>query len=127
MRLTAQQYFALRLIDLYQQRISPRKGFVCAHNALHHEGGCSGFGKTAIAGYGVVKGIGLTAIRLIECTASAAVLQVTSLDPVDGRGHIPAKPSSKQNEGDSAMDKVTQVLALDCMTQTACCMFMGFC
>ncbi len=64
--MTSQQYLALRLIDVYQQRISPRKGLVCAHNALHREGGCSGFGKAVIAGYGVVKGIGLTAIRLLE-------------------------------------------------------------
>lgn len=63
----SQQHLALRLIDVYQQRISPRKGLVCARNALHGEGGCSGFGgKAAIAGYGVVKGIGLTAIRLLE-------------------------------------------------------------
>ena len=62
----SQQHLALRLIDVYQQRNSPRKGMVCAHNALHREGGCSWFGKAVIAGYGVVKGIGLTAIRLRE-------------------------------------------------------------
>lgn len=64
--MTSQQCLALQLIDVYQQRISLRKGLVCAYNALHREGGCSGFVKPAIAGYGVVKGIGLTAIRLLE-------------------------------------------------------------
>jgi putative component of membrane protein insertase Oxa1/YidC/SpoIIIJ protein YidD len=35
------RFFAIKLIKCYQYFISPHKGYKCAHNALHKQGGCS--------------------------------------------------------------------------------------
>lgn len=35
------RWIAIAGIKFYQHVFSPRKGFVCAHNALYQQGGCS--------------------------------------------------------------------------------------
>ncbi len=69
------QTTALGLIDLYQRNISPRKGFVCAHNALFRAGGCSGYAKDEIARKGVMRGLQSLAQRFRECAVAAKVVQ----------------------------------------------------
>jgi putative component of membrane protein insertase Oxa1/YidC/SpoIIIJ protein YidD len=126
--MTSQQYFALRLIDLYQQRISPNKGFVCAHNALHHEGGCSGFGKAAVAGYGVIKGIGLIAVRLAECAASATILQTSSLDPGSGRGEGGRWPEHSPDYSEAtASSECLKGVGIEVLANSASCCLVAVC
>lgn len=69
------QTASIRLIELYQQKLSPRKGFVCAHNVVFRQGGCSGFAKTQIAGKGVVRGLQALVQRFRECAVAAKVVQ----------------------------------------------------
>jgi putative component of membrane protein insertase Oxa1/YidC/SpoIIIJ protein YidD len=69
------QVASLGLIDLYQRKISPRKGFVCAHNALFRAGGCSGYAKEEIAKKGVMRGLQSLAQRFRECAVAAKVVR----------------------------------------------------
>jgi putative component of membrane protein insertase Oxa1/YidC/SpoIIIJ protein YidD len=69
------QTTSISLIDLYQRKLSPYKGFVCAHNALFRQGGCSGFAKAQIASKGVVFGLQALVKRFRECAVAAKVVQ----------------------------------------------------
>ena len=46
---------AVGLIDLYQQYISPHKGFRCAHRAKHGRSSCSQFAKRLIQKVGLFR------------------------------------------------------------------------
>lgn len=75
------QSASIGIIELYQRTLSPRKGFVCAHNVLFGKGGCSGFGKTAIAREGVFGGLHALARRFRECSAAARVVRAFRMRP----------------------------------------------
>ena len=57
----------LILINLYQQFISPRKGFCCAHHSLHQSGSCSHAIKALIQEKGVLKALPDIKQRFIHC------------------------------------------------------------
>ncbi|MEM7472665.1 MAG: membrane protein insertion efficiency factor YidD [Pseudomonadota bacterium] len=58
---------ALGAIWVYQQYISPHKGFRCAY-AVHHGGtGCSGYAKGAIKDHGLWRAIPFIRQRLRDC------------------------------------------------------------
>jgi uncharacterized protein len=59
--------FAIRSILLYQNHISPRKGFRCAYSVFHNDLSCSSFCKNEIATDGVIKGITSTLKRFQSC------------------------------------------------------------
>ena len=50
-------------ITFYQQRISPFKGFSCAHHHLRHRGSCSQFAKRAVLKHGAFRLIPLMKMR----------------------------------------------------------------
>jgi putative component of membrane protein insertase Oxa1/YidC/SpoIIIJ protein YidD len=62
----------IALITFYQRYISPRKGFRCAHAALHHGDSCSGAVKRIIREEGVFRGYGKIRQRFRECKLAYA-------------------------------------------------------
>lgn len=71
---------AIKVIDMYQQHLSSRKGFVCAHHVLHHGPTCSGFAKIAIREHGLAQGLWLLIGRAKACGAAARQLDETHDD-----------------------------------------------
>jgi putative component of membrane protein insertase Oxa1/YidC/SpoIIIJ protein YidD len=62
---------AIRSILLYQNHISPRKGFRCAFSVFHNDLSCSAFCKNEFATNGVIKGIVSTLKRFQSCRHDA--------------------------------------------------------
>lgn len=54
-------------IDIYQRRISPRKGFSCAYRVAHGGTGCSGYIKQRIAEVGLIRAIPDIRARFAAC------------------------------------------------------------
>lgn len=69
-----------RAIVAYQDRLSPRKGWRCAHAVLHGGAGCSGAVRDVLARRGLVRGALPTALRFLACYQAAHLL------PADVRG-----------------------------------------
>lgn len=65
---------ALVGIGFYQRRISPRKGFSCAHRVLHGGIGCSGYAKARIAESGLFAAFPDIRRRFSDCEAAAVTL-----------------------------------------------------
>ena len=61
---------ALGGIWIYQNYISPHKGFRCAHSVLHNGTGCSGYAKQLIRKQGLFRAIPLIRLRFKECKAA---------------------------------------------------------
>jgi putative component of membrane protein insertase Oxa1/YidC/SpoIIIJ protein YidD len=66
---------ACRLIELYQRRLSPLKGFRCAYRAVKGRASCSEFARRAIARLGVLTGVQLLRRRFDKCHRAAKVLE----------------------------------------------------
>ena len=66
---------AIGLISLYQRRISPYKGYVCAHRVHHGQSSCSEFAKQAIAANGLFSALPSIRHRFIECRAAYGAMQ----------------------------------------------------
>lgn len=66
---------ALAAIHGYKRFISPHKGFLCAHNALHQNGSCSDFGLRAYAAYDMLSATRLLFRRFELCKLAAHQLR----------------------------------------------------
>ncbi|MCG8053812.1 MAG: membrane protein insertion efficiency factor YidD [Candidatus Thiodiazotropha endolucinida] len=62
---------AIKAIRLYQQNISPRKGYCCAHNALHNDGSCSTWAISVIVEKGVLTMLSQLGSRFSECSEAS--------------------------------------------------------
>ena len=63
---------SLAAIGVYQRRLSPHKGFVCAYRVEHgDETGCSGYAKRRIQEVGVWRALPDIRARLIACRKAA--------------------------------------------------------
>ncbi|MFC1585125.1 membrane protein insertion efficiency factor YidD [Fibrobacterota bacterium] len=56
-------------IRFYQEFISPRKGWHCAHNAKNNQTSCSNYASSRIRKYGIIKGLYLSKKRFGDCAA----------------------------------------------------------
>ena len=65
---------ALAGIRFYQRRLSPLKGFRCAHSVLHGGPGCSGFAAQAIRERGLLGAIRPIHQRFRDCRAAFVTL-----------------------------------------------------
>lgn len=63
------------LISVYQKRLSPHKGFSCAHSGLHKGDSCSEYTKKKILEKGVFASLGAIRQRLDECREAAQIIQ----------------------------------------------------
>lgn len=79
---------AVFVIGLYQQHLSPLKGWNCPYTFLHPNSlSCSAYSKNVIGKYGMIKGTELTVRRFYECDRAAFVLDSISRQislPVSG-------------------------------------------
>ena len=64
-----------RLIEVYQRRLSPLKGFHCAYRARKGRASCSEFARRAIERLGVLTGVALLRRRFDKCNRAARALE----------------------------------------------------
>jgi putative component of membrane protein insertase Oxa1/YidC/SpoIIIJ protein YidD len=69
------RYTASALITTYQKKISPKKGFSCAHRVLHRSESCSQYIKRIILEQGLIRAIPLSRQRFQACKAASQVLK----------------------------------------------------
>lgn len=69
------QAVAVNLIEFYQRRLSPHKGYRCAHRAHHGGASCSEFAKQTILAQGLMAALPAMKVRLGECRAAYLALQ----------------------------------------------------
>ncbi len=72
---TTVSHVAIEAIRLYQRWVSPRKGFCCAHNTLHGQGSCSGFGVKVLQVNGFATALTLMRLRIRQCYLANLVLE----------------------------------------------------
>jgi len=84
---------ASRLVDAairqYQQRISPRKGWGCAHRVAHGGDSCSAAVRDIVRRRGVVRGVRPTVLRFVACYQAASLLMASNVQGVCCCGPIP--------------------------------------
>jgi putative component of membrane protein insertase Oxa1/YidC/SpoIIIJ protein YidD len=68
-------WLCLAAIGFYQRRISPRKGWRCAHAVLHQGTGCSGYVKETIKTHGWRRAIPLARQRFAACQEAGQTLR----------------------------------------------------
>lgn len=69
------QRIALRSIDLYQQYISPHKGYGCPHRLLYQGASCSAVVKQALLTQDLVSAIASSREQFRACAAASRVLR----------------------------------------------------
>ena len=65
---------ALAALAVYQRHLSPRKGYCCAHRALHGGPSCSALARQAITRDGLWSALSTIRNRLRACRAAARQL-----------------------------------------------------
>ncbi len=100
------QAIALGLIGFYQRRLSPHKGYRCAHRVYHGADSCSEYGRHAIQTRGLFTGLILLAGRIQECRSAYAALQ-TSGEPSPAEQKEGAHPPSSTKQGDTCANICT--------------------
>ena len=84
---------ASRLVDAairqYQQRISPRKGWGCAHRVAHGGDSCSVAVQDIVRRRGLVRAARPTALRFLACYQAASLLMASDVRGVCCCGPIP--------------------------------------
>ena len=78
-----------RLIGAYQRRVSPRKGWGCAHRVAHGGASCSVAVREVVRRRGVVRAVVPTVVRFVACYRAAALLAQTDVSGVCCCGGIP--------------------------------------
>jgi putative component of membrane protein insertase Oxa1/YidC/SpoIIIJ protein YidD len=77
------------LIRQYQARLSPRKGWSCAHRVAHGGASCSAAVRELVRGRGVVRALLPTAARFVACYQAARLLMASDVQGVCCCGPIP--------------------------------------
>ena len=62
--------FALSLINFYQRRLSPHKGYCCAYRQYTGRASCSTLAYRAIQRFGVLRGVGILRLRFSKCAVA---------------------------------------------------------
>ena len=75
MRLSLVDHFSVRVIQRYQQHLSPIKGFCCASGALHGDTTCSRHALDAIKQNGLIKALPKISAQLKRCQQAAQKLK----------------------------------------------------
>ncbi|WP_127127937.1 membrane protein insertion efficiency factor YidD [Georgenia sp. SYP-B2076] len=77
------------LIRYYQRRISPRKGWNCAHLVAYGGQSCSAAVRDIVGRRGVIRGALPSAARFVACYRAATLLMATDVRGVCCCGGIP--------------------------------------
>lgn len=89
---------AIGLIEVYQRRLSPLKGFTCAHLVLHGGVSCSQAVKLAIVEGGLAAGWRAVRARAAACRAAMIALQSGGGDGGAGQER-PARRKGRRGDG----------------------------
>jgi putative component of membrane protein insertase Oxa1/YidC/SpoIIIJ protein YidD len=92
---------ALGAIRLYRTHLSPRKGFRCAHHALHQTGSCSDFGLRVFADHGLIAGTALMRRRFAACAAAARALRLAMAAASGGEQAQSGEEGERKRKGDA--------------------------
>lgn len=103
------RYAIAGAISGYQKHISPRKGYCCAHRALHGGASCSEFGRRVVLRYGVLRFLVLQVRRFARCAYAFSVLQARQNEEEKEYTDFPWKSCLKSKKADDAA--------------TCCCLF----
>ncbi len=76
-------------IRQYKRRISPRKGWSCAHRVAHGGDSCSTAVRDIVRRRGVVRGVRPTVLRFVACYQAASLLMASDVRGVCCCGPIP--------------------------------------
>ncbi|MEW8509078.1 MAG: membrane protein insertion efficiency factor YidD [Candidatus Thiodiazotropha sp.] len=87
-------YILIKLINFYQKRISPHKGYRCAYSVYYGSESCSNYGKRIIYEHGWVFFLKNIYRRLVDCKQSSLMLNQMHNEP-DNSGE--EKESSKSD------------------------------
>ncbi|NMR21139.1 membrane protein insertion efficiency factor YidD [Cellulomonas fimi] len=77
------------LIGLYQDRVSPRKGWSCAHRVAHDGESCSVAVRDIVRRRGLLRGVVPTGLRFLACYRAASLLMASDVRGVCCCGPIP--------------------------------------
>lgn len=77
------------LSRVYQTRLSPRKGWTCAHLVAHSGQSCSAAVRDVVVKRGVARSIVPTVVRFVACYQAATLLASTQVQGVCCCGGIP--------------------------------------
>src|SRR5262249_42131063 len=111
---------AVGLIDLYQQYISPHKGFRCAHRARHGRSSCSQFAKRLIQKVGLLRFWPILMRRFEKCGKAARALKSRVGARKSFAGNAPRQNAKREaNRKTSAWDGCdpSPCDAADCLGQ----------
>ena len=100
------QAVAIGLIGFYQRRISPHKGYRCAHRAHHGDLSCSEYVKQTILAQGLTAACPEIRQRFADCRAAYVALQESQEQPAPKDD---APPAAKQG------DTFANVCTLPCL------------
>lgn len=93
------------LIDFYQRRISPYKGYQCAHR-IHHDGlSCSEYAKQTIVVSGIAAAFPLIRSRFIDCRHAYGVIKLQRRQLLTAEEKD--KPSPLAKQGDTCVNVCT--------------------
>ena len=118
---------SLGLIRFYQRRISPHKGFRCAHAVAHGGPGCSGYAAAVIRARGVWGALALIRQRFRDCRdafellkAQAAATEEAGPETAEGVAPAPAKKDKTMAENCWLSGGGAGTACADCSAPTAC-------
>ncbi|WP_240675068.1 membrane protein insertion efficiency factor YidD [Cellulomonas endophytica] len=77
------------LVAGYQRRVSPHKGWSCAHRVAHGGDSCSGAVRGFVRRRGLRGAVAPTVARFVACAAAARLLQASDVRGVCCCGPIP--------------------------------------
>ncbi|WP_146396740.1 membrane protein insertion efficiency factor YidD [Pseudobythopirellula maris] len=94
---------SVSLITFYQRRISPHKGFSCAHRLVHGGASCSEAVADIVRDQGVLSGWAIIRRRFAACKAAAVELRCAAMADTEPHGVEEKKPNkpSKNRGADS--------------------------
>ena len=81
----AVRHWAAASITAYQQHLSPRKGFTCAHRRLHGGESCSEYGKRRVLEAGLWAALNALGQRFRACRAARQALLSVTDQTSDGK------------------------------------------
>lgn len=106
---------ASALIGLYRRHLSPRKGFRCAHAALHGGPSCSHAIEAIVNERGLLGGRAAIRTRFEACRAAAATLRAAGLSSVGASNGGSGRPSRGRRARRAACE------VLDCAGEVGDC------
>lgn len=120
---------ATKLVDFYQLRISPYKGYSCAYRVLHDDVSCSQYCKLQIEERGILLGIMNMFDRFRLCAQASRTLRTDKPKKRKGQnGRLADEDCGPLSYCEVALclpDSCTFAAGASDLADAACCLFSG--